>query len=183
MVHVHTSAAFKALRDGIPTTDPNIEGRRALFKQIFAELGGAGVSQHTLQLAWDFTVQSTEVITGRLVSMRDDALDRLGKGACHVLVMHLPRPLTTAPHTDGFKYKVYSVENNVSTTVARRLQVTVQVPWYLNQAGPGSSVRLVLGKDGLPVYQGLQPVNYTILVPHSLVDNGTTVGCRGGGVI
>ena len=74
------------------------------------------------------------------------------------------------------------MENNVSTTVARRLQVTVQVPWYLNQAGPGSSVRLVLGKDGLPVYQGLQPVNYTILVPHSLVNNGTTVGCRGGGV-
>ena len=78
--------------------------------------------------------------------------------------------------TDGFKYTVYSKEDNVSSTIARRLQVTVQMPWYLNQVNPGSSVRLVLNDEGLPVYQGLEPVNFTLLVPRSLVDNGTAGG-------
>jgi len=71
---------------------------------------------------------------------------------------------------------VYSKQDNYSSTIARKLQVTVQMPWYLNQVQPGSSVRLVLNEQGLPVYQGLVPVNFTLLVPRSLVENRTTGG-------
>lgn len=74
---------------------------------------------------------------------------------------------------DGIKYTVYDKQDNFSSTIARKLEVTVQMPWYLNQDTPGSSVRLVLDAQGLPVYQGLVPVNFTLLVPKSLVQNRT----------
>lgn len=37
------SPAFAALRDGTPSTDPDVEERRALFKDIFGHLAAAGV--------------------------------------------------------------------------------------------------------------------------------------------
>lgn len=76
------SPGFAALRDGTPSTDPNIEGRRALFKDIFAHLSGSGVEQKSLQLAWDFTVGTTKSLTERMVAARDDAMSRLATSAC-----------------------------------------------------------------------------------------------------
>ncbi len=84
---INTSYAFTCLRDGIPTTDPDIELRRALFADIFSRLQQIGVTQSSLQLAWDFTVATRDAVTGRMVFMRDDALQRV-KGRCALLLMH-----------------------------------------------------------------------------------------------
>lgn len=49
---VAPSVAFHDLRDNVSSSDWDIEGRRALFADIFSRLGGAGVPRSDLQLAW-----------------------------------------------------------------------------------------------------------------------------------
>jgi hypothetical protein len=69
------SAAFRAYRDGYaPPTDP----RRAHMERLFATLDRVGVGRSNLYLAWDFTTASTANVTGRLLSIRDDAFGQLG---------------------------------------------------------------------------------------------------------
>ena len=68
--------AFRAYRDGTaPLTDP----RRAHMENIFSTLARAGVGRHDLYLAWDFTTASTQNVTGRLLSIRNDAFAALGE--------------------------------------------------------------------------------------------------------
>jgi hypothetical protein len=68
-------AAFQAYRDGTaPATDP----RRGHMEGIFATLRRAGIARQDLYLAWDFTTASTQNVTGRLLTIRDDAFSQLG---------------------------------------------------------------------------------------------------------
>ncbi len=69
------SSAFKAYRDHrvAPTN-----ARYAHMENLFATLARAGVGRSDLYLAWDFTTASTANVTGRLVSIRDDAFAQLG---------------------------------------------------------------------------------------------------------
>ncbi|MBV1858649.1 MAG: hypothetical protein KUG77_09585, partial [Nannocystaceae bacterium] len=72
------SEAFVALRDGVTSDDETVESRRPLYIDIFAQLQDAGVLRDELQLAWDFTVASREDTSGRVLAMRDSALETLG---------------------------------------------------------------------------------------------------------
>ena len=68
-------AAFQAYRDGTASAaDP----RRAHMENLFGTLKQAGVGRKDLYLAWDFTTASTRNVTGRLLSIRDDAFAQLG---------------------------------------------------------------------------------------------------------
>ena len=69
---------FRAYRDDLRTDNPAIERRRAHFERLFATLGRAGIGRRDLYLAWDFTVASRESLTGRALSIRDDAFAALG---------------------------------------------------------------------------------------------------------
>lgn len=66
-------AGFRMYRDDRRTKDRAIEARRAKFESIFRTLAGEGVRRDSLYLAWDFTVASTENLTGRMTSIRDRA--------------------------------------------------------------------------------------------------------------
>ena len=68
--------AFKALRDRKPS--PEIEARRAHFEQLFTTLNRAGIERKDLYLAWDFTVASREGLSGRALSIRNQAFTELG---------------------------------------------------------------------------------------------------------
>jgi hypothetical protein len=48
-----------------------------------------------------------------------------------------------------------------------RFELTDVVLRYLNGDGliPWLNSRLVLGSDGLPVFQSFQPVNFTVMIP------------------
>jgi len=94
------SEGFRALRDGIPTEDPDIENRRELYADIFARLAAAGVAQSDLQIAWDFTTGSLEYTTGWLTTIRDDAFSRLP--------------------ADGPDYRIVSVQDEYSGRCAAR---------------------------------------------------------------
>jgi hypothetical protein len=71
------SAAFSTYRNGTaPATDP----RRAHMEGIFETLTEAGwTNRSSIYLAWDFTTASTQNVTGRLVSIRDQAFAQLGE--------------------------------------------------------------------------------------------------------
>ena len=75
---IDAPAGFQLYRDGIPTGIPAIENRRDHFEDVFDTLGDAGIARDDLYLAWDFTVASTENMTGRMLSMRDQAFADLG---------------------------------------------------------------------------------------------------------
>ena len=87
------------------------EARRPAMERIFADLAAAGVQRGELQLAWDFTVASTESLTGRMVAMRDDAFAALGDAA----------PVFT----------VDTVTENPNPFVRRRIEGTFELPLYL----------------------------------------------------
>jgi hypothetical protein len=67
---------FRTLRDGAPTTIPQLEARRAHFDaEVFPVLEAAGVPRANLVLAFDFTVASDEDLTAEMLAMRDLAFD------------------------------------------------------------------------------------------------------------
>ena len=126
------SLAFAAYRDGQRTTDREFEARRPAMEQIFSDLDRAGVARGSLQLAWDFTVASTKSLTGRLITIRDDAFGALG---------------SAAP-----QFTVDTVTESPNEFVARRIEGTVSMPLYLTDGGaPGG--RLVLDAQGVPQRQ------------------------------
>lgn len=124
--------AFAAYRDGQRTTDATFESRRPAMGRIFLDLALAGVHRRDLQLAWDFTIASTQSLTGRMLAIRDDAFGALG--------------------SDTPAYSVTSVVENPNPQVRRRIEGTFELPNYLTNGGvPGG--RFVLGPDGLPLRQ------------------------------
>ncbi len=124
--------AFAAYRDGQRTTDTVFEARRPSMEKNFEDLRGVGVKRSDLQLAWDFTVASTESLTARMLAIRDDAFAVLGDAAP--------------------KFTVDTVADNPDPLVRRRVEGTFQTPLYLTEGGaPGG--RLVLDEHGVPTRQ------------------------------
>ena len=147
---VDVSEAFVALRDGVATENWDIEGRRERFEDtVFPALEAQNVPRAELQLAWDFHTASRENTVGRMLSMRDDALDRFG--------------------TEGPPYQVTSVEENdceEGGPIYKTLRGTFTAPLYTEEDGPGTV--LTKGPDGMPVYNGDTEVDFIVRIPCSL---------------
>lgn len=84
------SPAFQVCRDQLGSSLPTVQGRcAALERDVFPVLEAAGIHRDSsLYLAWDFTVASTENITGRLVHMRDDAFGSLSRSGDQDCLRH-----------------------------------------------------------------------------------------------
>jgi hypothetical protein len=143
---------FQALRDDGKSDEASVASRRALYKDIFAQLEKAGIKKDDLQIAWDYSTASRDSNTSAMVHMRDEALALVGAA--------------------GPKYKIMSVDENPNADIRRRLHVMMTVPLYLDKPGPGG--KLVLGADGLPKQNGEAEYEVLVLIPNILVDSGTT---------
>ena len=151
---VDSSEAFLALRDKNATRDFDIEGRRDVYDElIFPTLEAAGFSRSETQLAWDFVVASKEGVTEKVVSMKEDLLERLPEGG---------------PEYTIDKVETFTAEENEN--VAKRIYGTMTVPYYTEEAGPGN----ILSRDenGMPMYMGETEREFTVIVPRSLWDEG-----------
>ena len=146
---IRPSAAFAALRDDNLTTDPDVEGRRDRYEDIFERLEMVGWDRQDLTLAWDFHTGSDHNLTKWAVAMRDDALARVG---------------------DHPTFHREKVEDNYDDHIARKITGWLKVPLYVDQARPNASI--VLDESGMPVFDGWGYTHVTILIPRSLVDNG-----------
>jgi hypothetical protein len=138
------SPAFEALRDGLPSDDPLVEGRRDHFEDIFQRLEDAGIPRGDLQLAWDYTTASRENNTQWMVHMRDDAL---------------------ANHPDGVPYSIAMVPEIEEEHTACRMEITFEMPLYTTTGLAGST--LVLGADGMPEQNGTHEYKAALIVPLS----------------
>ncbi len=120
---IEPSTAFEAAVSGTP--EP-LE-RAQVFRELLAQLATADVTTDGLYLAWDFTVASAESLSGRLLSIHDQAYETLGDGA------------------PAFKVTSQTDSGNVRT-----IDGTFEVPNFLTADGsPGNT--FMLGPDGLPM--------------------------------
>ena len=160
---IAASAAFAAYRDGVCTTDPTFESRRAHVEELFKTLARAGVDRADLQLAWDFTVASAHSIAGRMLAMRDDAFRWLG---------------SRAP-----AFTITSVQENPAAEFRRRIQGTFQVPLYITgNGGPGQ--RLALDALGRPTRQATPYVaTFTCNLPQTPTPSPARTSLYGHGLL
>jgi hypothetical protein len=69
---------FRVYRDRLITQQTAVESRRPHIESLISTLQSNGFSRSNLYMTWDFTVASEHSLTNRALSMRDDALLRLG---------------------------------------------------------------------------------------------------------
>ncbi len=136
---VEPSAAFRIYRDALTTDLGGIEDRRADMENTFAALSTAGIERADLQLAWSFTVATDDNVTGRMLSIRDQALAVLGDAAPAFIVTEV------TPNTDD--------------NIALQIKGTYTVPNFLTgDGGPGNSFfygdGVTPAGDELPVQNG-----------------------------
>jgi len=115
------SSAFAAYRNG---TAPSSDPRRAHMENVFSTLRRAGWRRNDLYLAWDFTTASTWNVTGRLLSIRDDAFAQLGDTNLADGVVS-----GSAPSFSVDAVTDYSVAENAN--VARQVTGHFTVPCYI----------------------------------------------------
>ncbi len=144
---IAASEAFAALRDGTPTDDVDVEGRRALYDDVFGKIEALGWSRDDLQIAWDFHVASKQDVTGRAVHTRDDALAQVG--------------------AQGPSYVIDTVTDLEDAHIAREIRGHFTAPLYTDIDGPGAV--LTRGDDGMPYANGTTSVPFTIRVPRTAV--------------
>ena len=122
------SAAFRRYRDGIRTADRKFERRRPHMERLFKTLKRAGIRRGNLYVAWDFTVASARGLSGRMRHIRDEAFRALGDDDLGDLRVTGASPPFTVDRVTDFT----PAEN---AGVRRRIEGTVEVPCYLDQAG------------------------------------------------
>ncbi len=152
---------FRALRDDIATADGRIEGRRALYDDLFAQLDDVGVGREDLQIAWDYTTASTADHVSRLLHMRDVALDLVGE--------------------QGPTYVVDEVVDDPNPMIRRRIEGRFTVPLFLDSPDPGGG--LVYGDDGLPAVQGEAEYPFIVQIPISAVGGSAGLLQNGHGLL
>jgi hypothetical protein len=144
---------FVELRDGGESADPDVERQRAHYDQdVFPVLEQAGFPRSELQLAWDLRTVSSEGNLGKLLMMRDDALERVADGP-------------------AVSFELIGEEDCSAKdppNIGRTLKGTMGVPLYLDSWDPGSN--LTRGADGMPFYNGDQDVEFTVRIPCSLIN-------------
>ena len=157
---IDAPAGFQLFRDGIPTGIPAIENRRDHFEDVFDTLGDAGIARDDLYLAWDFTVASTENMTGRMLSMRDQAFADLGDtdltdGGTAIGPVDGDSPQFTINPNDGdddvdgpdgvVDFPDATTPNDHGAENIREVTGTVKVPCYMTDpdgdGGPLNAVR------------------------------------------
>ncbi len=136
-------AGFRVYRDNDRTNNKTIEARRANYESIFKTLAAEGVKRSSLYLAWDFTVASTENLTGRMLSIRDRAFGLLGDNNLADGVVQGASPEFTI--TDAID------DPPGRPNVARQVDGTFEVPCYLNEAGCPTGSTFDLDADQKPI--------------------------------
>lgn len=124
---IEPTDAFRAFRDRLESDVAEVEARRGSMEQVFDDLESVGVAREELTIAWDFTVISTDSLTGPLVHMRDDAFGQLGDEAPSFTIV------SDEPDPEGGR---------------RVIEGTYEVPLYLEADGAsGTGLNLADGSD------------------------------------
>jgi hypothetical protein len=176
---------FRFYRDGVITTDPEIEARRPHMEQLFTDLANAAepVPRDNLYLAWDFTVASEDSLAGRGLALRNAALDELGDST----------PGDGVVDGDSPEFHINSVVDNSAdpnNPVLRRIDgVLTDVPCYLhpdclpggrlqfqsspNQDVPDTTPNGFADDPAADDPVGGPGVEFRCIIPRSTIEGGT----------
>jgi hypothetical protein len=177
---IEAPKGFQLLRDRVPTGIDAIEQRRDHFEDIFSTLGEAGIGRHNLYMAWDFTVASTENITSRMLSMRDQAFDDLGDTDLTDGGVDGDSPQFTINPGGVVDFPDANTPNDHGAQNIREVTGTVKVPCYMTDPDAGGPAKpcdpgavLNTDSDGVPQQNGFYDARFTCNIPRSAVDEGT----------
>ena len=154
---IEPTDTFRAFRDRLESDVAEVEARRPAMERVFADLEAAGVARDELVIAWEFTVISTESLTGPLVHMRDDAFAILGDDAPSFTVDAVNRD-----DDDTYTY----------------IEGTYEVPLYLTDDGSSGNGLNLVGDSDLPEVNGTWNSVY-----RCMIHDNTTSAEPGGGVV
>lgn len=143
------------LRDLVRTDGSGVERSDGFTAQVddpdedaaatFAALAEAGLETEDLQVAWSFTVGSSEDISGRLRSMWRETKADLGAGA-----------------------PPFTIESDERAGAARIVRGTFEMPQYLEgDGGPGTVLANDGDPDGIPKANGTMTADFVCTVPAS----------------
>jgi hypothetical protein len=147
---------FQILRDGLATPVRVINERRRRMDGVLNSLEEGGIERENLILAWDFIVASSDSITGRALSLRDQGLAANGPGSP--------------------PFHITEIEDEVNDDLFRRVRGTFTVPLFMT--GPTPPARLNLDANGLPVQNGTAEAPFIVTIPRLAVGAGTANAAR-----
>ncbi len=116
---------------------------------IFPVLEAAGVARAELQLAWDFTTRTDADAMGDMLSIRAEVMQRVAAGDIDVTVE--------------------SEEDDPSEHIAKRLELSIEVPLYVSSVEPGATLTA-----SPPVANGTARVPFTVWIPKSVENRAPT---------
>ncbi|HEY1834922.1 MAG TPA: hypothetical protein VGG08_10825 [Solirubrobacteraceae bacterium] len=154
---IEAPAAFRYYRDDVTSENEVINARRGHYEELFSTLAGAGIKRSNLYLAWDFTVASDENLTGRELSMRNQAFAEIGDDNLENEVVEGVSP----------SFNVTEVQNEPNPgQIARRVKGTFEVPCFLFPSCEAGG-RLKLDGEGHPIQNGSWTANFDCIIPLS----------------
>ena len=146
---INPSLAFQSLRDGNLTDSTPIENMRESYEEMFSSLEKIGIIRSNLQSAWWFHTASTDSITEDIITIRDDASERLGESGIGCNVTEV---------IDDFG------EDN---TTFRLIKGTIVTPHYLKTVTPLPPTQMKRDANGTPQFTFYTEVVFTLLIPQS----------------
>lgn len=173
---IQSPIGFRVYRDKLQTTQKPVEDRRADMESIIGTAVEAGVDRSSLYMSWDFTVASAESVTGRALTIRDNAFSRLGDTDLD------DRKVTgSAPNVT-----VTGFTNNPNSKVLRRIDGTIEVPCYLssNNCDPGGTFQYDANGDLIIPPNKTATFPFRCQIPkNATAANPTTTGTYGHGLL
>ncbi len=138
--------AFAALRDGVETTNAEIEDVRERYEETFDFLDGKGYMRDNLLLAWDFMTAGEDYILGSVLSMREKALSDI--------------------EDRGVAYVLTQVEEDPNVNVARLVEGEFEVVTFLDENN-----RINYDENHHPIQQPEnQSFPFTMVIPKKAYD-------------
>ena len=148
---------FERLRDN-RQLPPDERQERGRYKTIFAALEHAGIARESLYEAWNFTVASTQSLTGRLLAIRNNAFAQLGDRELGDGKVHGRAPSFTVTSTNSLSAQLRTVEG------------IFDVPCYLITCGAKATTGFHYSShsaNALPTQNPRQRRHGTVRVHHS----------------
>ena len=164
---ISAPVGFAALRDNVITNSPDIEERRPNFDLLFTWISeNTDRSISSLQTAWVFNTASTESIIGPLLSMRNDALERIGENGLGC---------TVESHEE-----VMDENGNLSHWM---IGGTYTAPQYTESFYPPTLLRRTSDTDRTPVFVENREIPFWLLIPNTAISRPADLTIWGHGFL
>ena len=165
--YIVAPVGFAALRDNVITNSPDVEDRRTDFQELFIWIEeNTDRSISSLQTAWVFNTASTESIIGPLLSMRNDALERIGENGIGCTVES--------------NEEVLDEDGNRSHWM---LTGTYTAPQYTESFYPPTLIRRTSDTDRTPVFVENREIPFWLVIPNTAVSNPADLTIWGHGFL